>query len=292
MSKKNYRNRSGLNGFSIVSNSFLNCPLFSMKEKFLYIYLSSKPDGWHFSIERISIEHRDSVHAIRSGLQDLEDKRLLLRDRQFSGRISHTLLPFEPAILEYDPNFLDTTLRKPEDGATLRKPEDGKGPHYGNPMVGKPHGGKTVGLSNTDIKAINKNKGLNARCAAQNYDKMISALPPTENTPSLFVEPILDAYGCRYKVYPDQRISQRRYLETLDLNLEVISKIVLKISDLNFKPPGESLMSFVAFCLKSNSSRSLKPSARPLKLDFDDEITSDQAINLLPEHLRPNREDR
>lgn len=50
-----------------------------MKAKGLWGYLQSKPDGWDFSADRISLECTDGRESILSGLRELEDGCYLQR---------------------------------------------------------------------------------------------------------------------------------------------------------------------------------------------------------------------
>jgi hypothetical protein len=71
-----------------VPNSFINDRRFSMKVKLLWIYISSKPDGWDFSAERISAQMSDGINAVKSGLQDMEELGLLER-RRWQNELGH-----------------------------------------------------------------------------------------------------------------------------------------------------------------------------------------------------------
>ena len=62
-----------------VPNDILNNPNLSLKAKGLFAFLQSKPDGWMFSIERISGQTRDGKDAIRSAIKELEKNGFLIR---------------------------------------------------------------------------------------------------------------------------------------------------------------------------------------------------------------------
>jgi len=57
----------------------LNNPKLSLKAKGLWVYMQSKPDGWRFSIERISKQMKEGKSAIREAIRELEKHRLLTR---------------------------------------------------------------------------------------------------------------------------------------------------------------------------------------------------------------------
>lgn len=87
MSNKIYRDSTG---FTQISNNLLNNPEISFKAKGLYSFMYSKPDDWKFSIKRISLQAKESLDAIRSGLQELEKHGYLERipckeDGKFKG---------------------------------------------------------------------------------------------------------------------------------------------------------------------------------------------------------------
>lgn len=60
------------NRYATVPNGLLNDKRISFKSKGIYAYIQSKPDGWDFSIQRISYESKESIDAIRSGVHELE----------------------------------------------------------------------------------------------------------------------------------------------------------------------------------------------------------------------------
>lgn len=62
-----------------VPNDILNSTKLSFRAKGLFGYLQSKPNGWHFSVERISQQTKDGKSSIRSGLKELEKYGFLRR---------------------------------------------------------------------------------------------------------------------------------------------------------------------------------------------------------------------
>lgn len=70
-----------LNKYWIVPNSVLNDKSLSMKAKWLFWYLQSKPEGWDFSAERISLESKDWKDWINAGLKELERAWMLIRKK-------------------------------------------------------------------------------------------------------------------------------------------------------------------------------------------------------------------
>lgn len=85
MSKLHIKNKYG-----IAPNELLNRPDVSLKAEGLFTYIQSKPNGWKFSIERISNQHSDGKASIRAALKELEGlgylKRVPARDEKgFAG---------------------------------------------------------------------------------------------------------------------------------------------------------------------------------------------------------------
>lgn len=77
--------------FTQVANSVLFDPNLSAKAKGLYAYLYAKPEGWDFAIDRIAKDFSDGRKGINSGLQELEAKGYLLREKQATGRVLYVL---------------------------------------------------------------------------------------------------------------------------------------------------------------------------------------------------------
>lgn len=107
-------------GFTILPNDLLNDKSISFKAKGIYAFLNSKPDGWEFSVDRISAQTLEGRDAVRAGILELEKAGMLTRtqiknsDLQFGG--------YQYNLFDYKPND-----GKPVDGnAVDGKPVDGK----------------------------------------------------------------------------------------------------------------------------------------------------------------------
>ena len=131
--------------FGWEPNEIIFNPNLSLKAKGLWLYMNSKPEGWHFASERIADECSDGITSIRAGLKELADAGLLKWKKQGDGRIIYTLemdaiLPVE------NPKSENLTL--------------GGDPELENPTVGKPHCGKTSLINNKEDnkERINKKK--------------------------------------------------------------------------------------------------------------------------------------
>ena len=62
-----------------IPNDILNNPTLSLRAKGLWVFLQSKPDGWSFSVDRISNQTKEGKSAIQSAMRELEKHGLLLR---------------------------------------------------------------------------------------------------------------------------------------------------------------------------------------------------------------------
>ena len=66
--------------YGVIPNFILNNESLSLKAKGLFAFIQAKPDGWSFSVERISSQTKDGTTAIREGLKELEECGLLIRE--------------------------------------------------------------------------------------------------------------------------------------------------------------------------------------------------------------------
>jgi hypothetical protein len=67
------------NKYGIIPDEILNSKDLSLSAKGLYGYLQSKPDGWKFSINRMSLQLKEGKDAIRKAVLELEKFGLLKR---------------------------------------------------------------------------------------------------------------------------------------------------------------------------------------------------------------------
>ena len=72
--------------FGQAPNELLNRQDISLKAKGLFTFLQSKPNGWDFSIKRISQQTNDGKSAIRTGLKELEENGYLNRKAAKNGK--------------------------------------------------------------------------------------------------------------------------------------------------------------------------------------------------------------
>jgi hypothetical protein len=95
-----------------MPNEFINDPEFSWKAKMLYLYLSSKPDGWNFAVDRISNDALDGRKGTASGIRELEDAGLLMRHRAKDGRMVYELIDYYDEPLPQKGNVQNGSLTK------------------------------------------------------------------------------------------------------------------------------------------------------------------------------------
>jgi hypothetical protein len=74
--------------FGMVPNSLLNSKNVSLKAKGLFAFIQSKPDGWNFSVEKISFQCKEAKSSVSEGLKELEVFGYLLRKQSHEkGRL-------------------------------------------------------------------------------------------------------------------------------------------------------------------------------------------------------------
>lgn len=133
--------------FTQVSNKALNDKSLSMKAKGLYSYLYSKPIGWDFSGERIVLDCSDGRKAVYSGLQELEQKGYITRNKEPDGRTTYSL-------------FIEPIAQNGQEGTEPIA-------HFGKQP--KRQTAQTGSISNTDIIVI-KNISNTSEEASQDKD--------------------------------------------------------------------------------------------------------------------------
>lgn len=89
------------NRYGVVPNDLLNSTELSFRAKGVYAYIQSKPDGWDFSAERISMQSREGLTAVRMALKELED----------AGYLSRSKYRSQKGYLVYDYQLFDTPIQ-------------------------------------------------------------------------------------------------------------------------------------------------------------------------------------
>jgi hypothetical protein len=135
--------------FGIVPNELLNNKAVSMKSKGLFAFMQSKPEGWNFSVEKLSFLCKESKLSISKGLQELESFGFLTREKHQSGNgftVDYHL-------------FFESVLVNP----IHQKPIIGN-PTIAIPIIGNPIVRKSANNSNKELskKDISKKEGETA----------------------------------------------------------------------------------------------------------------------------------
>lgn len=143
MPKLRVRNR-----FWIIPNMLLNDPEITLKSKWLFWYLQSKPEDWDFSADRIKNDTKESRDAILSWLKELEQfwylKRIKYRGEKWQWFIDYIL---------YDkPVFDDETTQ--ENPTWWEDPTRSENPTLENPTLENPTINKKRNTKKEIIKKI------------------------------------------------------------------------------------------------------------------------------------------
>lgn len=77
--------------FTQVPNELLYNPDISFKAKGIWAYMSAKPEGWHFSADRIADETKEARKAVLAGLKELSEHGYITAKKKGDGRIEYTL---------------------------------------------------------------------------------------------------------------------------------------------------------------------------------------------------------
>jgi hypothetical protein len=105
------------NNFGVVPNDLLNNKDLTFKAKGVYAYIQSKPASWDFSAERISLQTKEGVTAVRMALIELENAGYLIRtqSRNNKGHLiySYQLSSCPLEVLEENPTSDYPRLENP-----------------------------------------------------------------------------------------------------------------------------------------------------------------------------------
>ena len=97
------------NRYGQIPNHILNDTTLSLKAKGLWVYIQSKPDGWSFSIERMTKQLKEGKASIQHAIWELEKAKLLVRKqaKDIKGKwkgydyfLYENPLPKEPSVEE------------------------------------------------------------------------------------------------------------------------------------------------------------------------------------------------
>ena len=155
--------------FTQVANKVANDERLSWKAKGLYLYISSKPDGWNFSSRRMQLDSVDGKRSTDSGLNELEECGYLVRMKTISGRVEYVLY--------------HSIAKVPKQHKGLNKPK------CYNSKVLKQHNAKTAPVSNKESIVIKNNSNKESTFSAEN------------DSPSLHLEDVKQTYKTKKKIY-------------------------------------------------------------------------------------------
>lgn len=69
-------------GYTVMSNYHLRDKNLSLKAKGLLSYMLSLPEDWDYTLSGLSVNCKDKIDSVRSGIKELEDNRYLKRTRK------------------------------------------------------------------------------------------------------------------------------------------------------------------------------------------------------------------
>lgn len=161
--------------FTQIANEVLNSPDLSFKAKGIYAYMTSKPDGWNFTIRSMAKQVKDGEDGIRSGIKELRDLGFVDYTKHANGTGTYTL------------RF---SMRSPEKNPKRENPvkaldhQNGEIPRRENPLQGK-----SRRINNKDSDS-NKDSSSNkdTHTASQTKLEIIESFYPNEASANLLRE--------------------------------------------------------------------------------------------------------
>ena len=100
--------------YGVIPNELLNNKEITFKAKGIYAYIQSKSDDWDFSCEKIAVQSRESVDAIKTGIKELESAGYLKRTKIHNekGYFDTEYILYEKPMVE-KPSMENTYLEVP-----------------------------------------------------------------------------------------------------------------------------------------------------------------------------------
>ena len=183
------------NRYGVAPNELLNDKSLSFKAKGLYTYIQSKPDGWDFSVGRITKQGKDGKDSIRSGLMELEETGYLKRHK-FKNKKGQWDIEYE--------------LSANRDGFTATGNPTTENPTTENPETKKER--------NSKKEIVIKNKGL-GEIESKEWNTFIDLFKP--------INPMFeDFYGNTTERKALEHIAKRIGKEKLKMVLERLPAVV------------------------------------------------------------------
>lgn len=152
--------------YGMVPNSLLNDNQISLKAKGLFSYMQSKPDGWNFSVDKISYQCKEAKSAISEGLRELESFGFLIRKKQQTGNgftVDYHLF-FEAKEINRITDFQSLEIQPLEN------------PTLGNPTIGKSANNSKKDISKKDISNKEERKENSLAFFEINYPSRFEVL--------------------------------------------------------------------------------------------------------------------
>jgi hypothetical protein len=102
--------------FTIVSNQVIRNTQLSWKARGLLIYLLSQPDHWRTSTARLAAMAPDGIHAVRSGMTELEQAGYIRRVKMQrpNGQWQTTTIVYDTPVEKVEDKWL--TYPQPKSG--------------------------------------------------------------------------------------------------------------------------------------------------------------------------------
>ena len=100
--------------FTQIANQVINSNKISLRDKGLWVYIQSKPDGWEFAAKRIAADQSKGIYDVLAGLKNLEQQGFLKRHKQPDGHVIYELLL--PIDEKTKPDVLKAKVDKTQSG--------------------------------------------------------------------------------------------------------------------------------------------------------------------------------
>ena len=159
------------NDYTQVPNSIIGSKELSFRDKGLYAFIQSKPDGWSFSAKGISSQSGDGLHSVNAGLKSLENSGYLQRQKYQDKETGFWGIEY---VL-----YEDIRDNKSYSG----KSDAGKS-DAGKSDEGKPYEHSNTDLSNTDLSNKERERGSHTNSEILNKENYI---PKSDETATSYL---------------------------------------------------------------------------------------------------------
>jgi len=212
--------------YGMVPNSLLNDDKISLKAKGLFSFMQSKPDGWNFSVDKISFQCKESKSAISEGLKELELFGFLVRKKQQTGN---------GFIVDYH-LFFESIITKPIADFQSLEIQSLENPTSGNPIIGKSVNNSKKDISKKDIS----NKDIIAETAFEffkinfqsNYEELMMKFKNQIKDFDYFIN-MFDSTCEQEKLDYDQKVISGRFKRYAHMWISKQNKFETPVIELN-----------------------------------------------------------